>query len=176
MNIEQQLRLLLSKELTVNLPTNENASVSFYEQLISILRELQFNNELSVDHDLVFASLSRVILTPMNQHCSDDQLRVLLELASNSRRLSMSQNQTIDGWYRSIDTRTFDVSNENDDDDDWLDESSESETSTITKQQTNNRTSSRKRDKAEKTKTNVSSCSIGKTKRMTKIDASQFSM
>jgi len=126
-NIKVRLQKLLVNELSSSLE-DKTQVISGYKSLIDILQIPQLDKPLYGCHELLFECISQIILTPFNQSFDDDQLRLLLELASNACVLSMSQNQIIDGWLQNIEERAFEKpDNDDDDDDDLYEDATESE-------------------------------------------------
>jgi hypothetical protein len=129
-NFKASLQKLLDNELSSS-SNDKKQVVSAYKTLIDILKVPQLGKQLHGYHELLFECISQIFLTPLNQFFDDNQLRSLLELASNSCVLSMSQNQIIDGWLQNIEERTFekpdDDEDEDDDDDDLYEDATESE-------------------------------------------------
>lgn len=116
-NFKISLQKLLTNELSSS--TNDKKKVlSAYKTLIDILKVPQIDKQLHGHHELLFQCISEIFLTRFNQYFDDDQLHLLLELASNARVLSMSQNQIIDGWLQNIEERTFEKPEEDEEDDD----------------------------------------------------------
>ncbi|CAF4146550.1 unnamed protein product [Rotaria sp. Silwood2] len=146
--VEGRLQKLLNNELSSS-SDDKKQVISAYESLISILQTPETRKQLHGYHELLFGCISQIILTPFNQFFHDDQLRFLLELASNACVLSMSQNQIIDSWLQNIEERTFEKPDNDDDDDDDDDlyedvsDSEEQEDEKITKIQDNNKKSNR---------------------------------
>ncbi|UJR38217.1 hypothetical protein I4U23_030890 [Adineta vaga] len=140
MNFKVRLQKLLENEFSI-LSNDKNQFISGYKSLIDILRIPQLNKHLHGCHDLLFECISQIILTPFNHDFDDEQLSLLLELASNSCVLTMSQNQIIDGWLQNVEERTFEKPDnyteeeeeEEEDDDDLYEDASESEEEVNTK-------------------------------------------
>jgi Ran GTPase-activating protein (RanGAP) involved in mRNA processing and transport len=130
-NFKISLQKLLDNELSSS-SNDKKQVISGYKSLIDILKVPQIGKQLHGYHELLFECISQIFLTPFNQFFDDNQLRSLLELASNACVLSMSQNQIIDGWLQNIEERTFekpdnDEDEEDDDDDDLYEDATESE-------------------------------------------------
>jgi hypothetical protein len=125
-NIKVRLQKLLANELSSS-SEDKTQVISGYKSLIDILQIPQLDKPLYGCHELLFECISQIILTPFNQSFDDDQLRLLLELASNACVLSMSQNQIIDGWLQNIEERAFEKPDNDDDDDDLYEDATESE-------------------------------------------------
>jgi hypothetical protein len=131
-NVQVHLQKLLKNELSLS-SKDKNQIISGYKSLIDLLQIPQINKQLHGHHELLFECISQIILTSFNQFFDDNELRLLLELASNACVLSMSQNQIIDGWLQNIEERTFekpDNDEEEDDDDDLYEDLPESEEET----------------------------------------------
>lgn len=130
MNIKTSLQKLLNNELSSS-TNNKNKVVSGYNILVVMLKEPQLSKQLHGHQELIFECISQIFLTSFNEFFDDDQLRTILELASNARVLTMSQNQIIDGWSQNIEERTFEKpdqdEDEEDDDDDLYEDATESE-------------------------------------------------
>lgn len=130
-NLPARLRQLRENDLS-SPAKSKQAILSGYQSLVDILLTSQVDRHLYGQHDLLFQCISQILLTKAQKHFTDDQLKVLLETASNSRVLTMSQNQVIDAWCQNIEERVFDEPEDFDDDDDdndedWSDDTSESE-------------------------------------------------
>ena len=133
-NLPARLRQLRENDLS-SPAKSKSAILSGYQSLVDILLTPQVDRHLYGQHDLLFQCISQILLTKAHKHFTDDQLKVLLETASNSRVLTMSQNQVIDAWCQNIEERVFDEPEDFDDDDDddddkdedWSDDTSESE-------------------------------------------------
>jgi len=129
-NFKISLQKLLDNELSSS-SNDKKQVISGYKSLIDILKVPQIGKQLHGYHELLFECISQIFLTSFNQFFDDDQLRSLLELASNACVLSMSQNQIIDGWLQNIEERTFEKpdndEDEEDDDDDLYEDATESE-------------------------------------------------
>jgi hypothetical protein len=146
-NFQVRLQKLLKNELSSS-SNDKNQVISGFKSLIDILQIPQINKQIHGYHELLFECISQIILTRFNQFFDDNELRLLLELASNACILSMSQNQIIDGWLQNIEERTFekpdDYEEEDDDDDEYEDATeSEEEEEKITTVQDNKRRSNR---------------------------------
>ncbi|CAF3890479.1 unnamed protein product, partial [Rotaria sordida] len=115
--VEVRLQKLLNNELS-SASNDKKQIISAYESLISILQTSETRKQLHGYHELLFECISQIILTSFNQFFHDEQLRFLLELASNACVLSMAQNQIIDSWLQNIEERTFEKLENYDDDDD----------------------------------------------------------
>ncbi|CAF1460969.1 unnamed protein product [Adineta ricciae] len=131
MNYKSCLKKLLDNEFSIS-SNDKNRFISGYKSLIDILQVPEISKQLHGCHDLLFDCISQIILTPFNHDFDDEQLRALLELASNARVLTMSQNQIIDGWLQNVEDRIFEKPDDNDDeeeddDDDLYEDASESE-------------------------------------------------
>lgn len=92
--------------------------ISGYQSLIGLLKTQQIDKLIVGSHELLFRCISRIALNPCHRCFTDDQLKLLFDIASNSRLLTMSQNQVIDCWYQNIEERTFEGPDENDNSDD----------------------------------------------------------
>ncbi len=126
-NFKISLQKLLDNELSSS-SNDKKQVISAYKSLIDILKVPQIGKQLHGYHELLFECISQIFLTSFNQFFDDNQLRSLLELASNACVLSMSQNQIIDGWLQNIEERTFEKpDNDEDDDDDLYEDATESE-------------------------------------------------
>ena len=127
MNYKSRLQKLLDNEFSIS-SNDKNRFISGYKSLIDILQVPEISKHLYGCHDLLFDCISQIILTPFNHDFDDEQLRALLELASNARVLTMSQNQIIDGWLQNVEDRIFEKpDNDDDDDDDLYEDASDSE-------------------------------------------------
>lgn len=133
-NVKVRLQKLLDSEFSIS-SNDKSQFISGYKSLMEILRMPQCSKQLHGCHDLLFECISQIILTPFNHSFDDEQLRALLDLASNACVLTMSQNQIIDGWLQNIEERTFDkpdsygedVGDDDDDDDEWLEDTTDSD-------------------------------------------------
>jgi len=130
-NLKVRLQKLLENEL-LSSSNDKTQVISAYQSLIDILKIPQLGKQLHGYHELLFECISQIFLTSFHQFFDDNQLRSLLELASNACVLSMSQNQIVDGWLQNIEERTFekpdnDEEEEDDDDDDLYEDATESE-------------------------------------------------
>ena len=127
-NPKARLNKLLDNELSSS-SNDKNQVISGYKSLIDILQIPQLGKQLHGYQEVIFECISQIILTPFNQFFDDNQLRQLLESASNACVLSMSQNQIIDGWLQNIEERTFEKpdDDEDEDDDDLYEDATESE-------------------------------------------------
>ena len=126
------LEQLLINELSKK--SDKKAVVTGYESLIEILQVHEIQRYLHGCHEQLFQCISRIILNPCHHYFEDQQLRRLLELASYSRILTMSQNQMVNDWRRNIPERSFQALDgeeedieEDDDDDNWSEETTESD-------------------------------------------------
>ncbi len=127
-NFKVHFQKLLDNELSSS-SNDKTQVISAHKSLIDILKIPQIGQQLYGYHELLFQCISQIILTPFHQIFDDNQLRLLLELASNACVLSMSQNQIIDGWLQNIEERTFEKpdNDDDDDDDDLYEDATESE-------------------------------------------------
>jgi hypothetical protein len=125
-NFKISLQKLLDNELSSS-SNDKKQVISAYKSLIDILKVPQIGKQLHGYHELLFECISQIFLTSFNQFFDDNQLRSLLELASNACVLSMSQNQIIDGWLQNIEERTFEKPDNDEDDDDLYEDATESE-------------------------------------------------
>ena len=111
-----QLQQLLKKEFSTS-SDDQNRVISGYRSLIDLLSAPRSVQQLRGHHELLFQCISQILLTPFHRHFDDEQLRVLIDVASHSCVLSMCQNQTMDRWAQNIDERAFEKPDDTDDDD-----------------------------------------------------------